>query len=408
MSASQRYLVLITCFLALVFDGVELGLMPVASLSVSKSLLGAAFTPELGGEWFARFTAALMLGAAIGGIMLGSLGDRIGRTRAMGVCILFYSIFAALGAYAQTQEQMLALRFLVGLGVGGLWPNGIALVSECWSGASRPLVSGAMMAGLNAGILLLSQLARAWPITPDSWRWLFQFAGAPALLGIFVLIALPESPKWLANRGVKQKVAPLRELFQPQLIRFTIIGILLSSIPMIGAWSASKWMIPWADKVAGATNVGYKAATQGWWALGATLGSFAGAQLASWLGRRLSYGLISLATVMITFAMFQLTAPLQSSFHPIVFAQGFVATLFFGWLALYLPELFPTRVRATGSGLAYNSGRFATAFGVLAAGFLFTALGGDYPRVGTICASIYALGLIVIWWAPVTKAEDLS
>jgi predicted MFS family arabinose efflux permease len=408
MSASQRYLVLITCFLALVFDGVELGLMPVASLSVSKSLLGAAFTPELGGEWFARFTAALMLGAAIGGIMLGSLGDRIGRTRAMGVCILFYSIFAALGAYAQTQEQMLALRFLVGLGVGGLWPNGIALVSECWSGASRPLVSGAMMAGLNAGILLLSQLARAWPITPDSWRWLFQFAGAPALLGIFVLIALPESPKWLANRGVTQKVAPLRELFQPSLIRFTIIGIFLSSIPMIGAWSASKWMIPWADKVAGATNVGYKAATQGWWALGATFGSFAGAQLASWLGRRLSYGLISLATVMITFAMFQLTAPLQSSFHPIVFAQGFVATLFFGWLALYLPELFPTRVRATGSGLAYNSGRFATAFGVLAAGFLFTALGGDYPRVGTICASIYALGLIVIWWAPVTKAENLS
>ncbi len=408
MSARQRYLVLITCFLALVFDGVELGLMPVASLSVSKSLLGAAFTPELGGEWFARFTAALMLGAAIGGIALGSLGDRIGRTRAMGVCVLFYSVFAALGAYAQDQWQMLALRFLVGLGVGGLWPNGIALVSECWSGASRPLVSGAMMAGLNAGILLLSQLARQWPITPDSWRWLFQFAGAPALLGIFVLIALPESPKWLANRGVKQKVAPLRELFQPQLIRFTIIGILLSSIPMIGAWSASKWMIPWADKVAGATNVGYKAATQGWWALGATLGSFAGAQLASWLGRRLSYGLISLATVTITFGMFQLTAPLQPSFHPIVFAQGFVATLFFGWLALYLPELFPTRVRATGSGLAYNSGRFATAFGVLAAGFLFTALGGDYPRVGTICASIYALGLIVIWWAPVTKAEDLS
>ncbi|WP_395719029.1 MFS transporter [Prosthecobacter sp.] len=408
MSRSQRLLVLITCFLALLFDGVELGLMPIASLSVSKSLLGAGFTSELGGEWFARFTAALMLGAAMGGIALGNLGDRIGRTRAMGVCILFYSIFAALGAYAQTQEQMLALRFLVGLGVGGLWPNGIALVSECWSGASRPLVSGAMMAGLNAGILLLSQLARAWPITPDSWRWLFQFAGAPALLGVFVLIALPESPKWLANRGVTQKVAPLRELFQPSLIRFTIIGILISSIPMIGAWSASKWMIPWADKVAGETNVGYKAATQGWWALGATLGSFAGAQLASWLGRRLSYALISLATVTITMTMFQLTAPLQAAFHVIVFAQGFVATLFFGWLALYLPELFPTRVRATGSGLAYNSGRFATAFGVLAAGFLFTALGGDYPRVGTICASIYALGLIVIWWAPVTKAEDLS
>lgn len=406
MSARQRYLVLITCFLAIVFDGVELGLMPVASLSVSKSLLGPAFTPELGGEWFARFTAALMLGAAIGGIALGSLGDRIGRTRAMGVCVLVYSLCAAAGSHAQTQEQMLVLRFLVGLGVGGVWPNGIALVSECWSGASKPVVSGLMMAGLNVGILLLSQVARHWSITPESWRWVFQFAGAPTLLGVFVLVALPESPRWLASRStIKGPVAPLRELFQPQLIRFTLMGVLLSAIPMIGAWSASKWMIPWSDKVAGAANAGYKAATQGWWAAGATFGSIAGAQLASWLGRRLSYGLISIATVAVTFGMFQMTAPLRPSFHPVVFAQGLVATLFFGWLALYLPELFPTRVRATGSGLAYNSGRFATAFGVLAAGFLFTALGGDYPRVGTTCASVYALGFIVIWWAPERRQD---
>ena len=74
-----------------------------------------------------------------------------------------------------------------------------------------------------------------------------------------------------------------------------------------------------------------------------------------------------------------------------------VATLFFGWLAVYLPELFPVAVRATGSGLAYNSGRFATAVGVMGAGVLFNALGGDYPRVGTICAMIYALGVAAIW-----------
>ena len=110
LSPRARYAVLFAAFGALLFDGLELGLMPLVSLSVSKSLLGTAYTATLGGDWFARFTAALMAGAAVGGITLGALGDRIGRTRAMGVCILFYSVFAALGAYAQDQWQMLALR----------------------------------------------------------------------------------------------------------------------------------------------------------------------------------------------------------------------------------------------------------------------------------------------------------
>jgi len=115
------------------------------------------------------------------------------------------------------------------------------------------------------------------------------------------------------------------------------------------------------------------------------------------MGRRRSYLFISAGATTLTIAMFQLTAPLQPGFHAVVFAQGLVATLIFGWLALYLPALFPVEVRATGSGLAYNSGRFATAIGVLGAGLLFSALGGDYSRVGTICAGIYALGIAAIW-----------
>ena len=408
LSRSARVFVLVAASLGLVFDGVELGLMPVASLSVSKSLLGEAFTPTLGGDWFARFTAALMLGAAVGGILLGNLGDRIGRSRAMGVSILFYSIFAMMGAWARTQEEMLVLRFMVGLGVGGVWPNGMALVAECWSSASRPLVTGVMSAGLNAGILLLSQVVRIWTVSPDSWRWLFYLGGLPALLGILVLVALPESPTWLANRNTtKQPPPPIRELFRPELIRMTLVAIIIASIPLVGAWSASKWMIPWADKVAGTASPGYKAATQGWWALGATLGSFSGAQLSRWMGRRTSYLLISFFTTILTLTMFQWTAPLQPSFHPVVFAQGFVATLFFGWLAVFLPQMFPTRVRATGSGLAYNSGRFATAAGVLLAGLLFATLGGDYARVGSLCSMIYAVGMLVVWLLPNEETKEV-
>ena len=120
-------------------------------------------------------------------------------------------------------------------------------------------------------------------------------------------------------------------------------------------------MIPWADAVGGTEHPGYKATTQGWWAIGAAIGSFLGAPLAAWIGRRLSYFLISLGATVLTWAMFLLTAPLEPSFLPIVFAQGLVATLFFGWLPLYLPELFPVEVRATGAGVSMNIGRFVTA-----------------------------------------------
>jgi SHS family sialic acid transporter-like MFS transporter len=406
-----RIAVLCAAFGGLLFDGFELGLMPLASLSVSRDLLGGSYTATLGGDWFARFTAALMLGAALGGILLGGLGDRLGRARAMGISILSYSVFAGLGAWVQTQEQMLVLRFMVGLGVGGVWPNAVALVAECWPDKARPTVAGLMGVAINTGILMLSQVAQIWSLTEDSWRWLFQLAAAPGTLGLLVLFFLPESPAWLASRrgnAEKTRTRPVPELFRPPLLEITLIGIMLGSIPLVGAWAASKWMIPWADQIGGVVQPDYKAMTQGWWAFGAILGSFAGGQIAGVLGRRRSYFLISLGSLVLTIAMFQLTAPLQRSFFPIVFAQGFVATLFFGWLPLYLPELFPTHVRATGSGISYNVGRFATAGGVLAAGALFTAFGGSYPAVGTAAAMIYGLGMVAIWWAPDTTRTSLA
>jgi MFS transporter, SHS family, sialic acid transporter len=425
LSGAARFAVLLAAVASLLFDGLELGLMPVASLSVSQSLLGESYTPELGGDWFARFTAALMLGAAVGGILLGALGDRIGRSRAMGVSILFYSLFAGLGAYARSQEEMLLLRFLVGLGVGGVWPNAVALVSECWPDKSRPTIAGLMGAALNLGILMLSQIARFWHITPDSWRWIFQLAAVPAALGVLVLVALPESPAWRAARrrrlamlggqssesareqsretrgepsgGSGRRAAagssPWRELLGPELWRVTLIGILVGSVPLVGAWAASKWMIPWADAVAKATHPGYKAVTQGWWALGAVLGSFSGAQVAAWLGRRRAYALISAGAALFTAMMFLATEPLQGGFLPVVFAQAFVTTLYFGWLPLYLPQMFPTHVRASGTGIAFNTGRFATAVGVFVAGALFAFLEGSYAQVGALGSLIYLLGL---------------
>jgi predicted MFS family arabinose efflux permease len=407
LSRNARIAVLIAAFLGLVFDGVELGLMPVATGSICRSLLGEELGAAQTGKWFANFGAALMLGAALGGIFLGSLGDRIGRTKALGISVLFYSVFAGLGAYAQSLEQMLILRFMVGLGVGGVWPNGVALVAECWPNASRPAVSGVMGAGINVGIIALSQMGEWRPITADDWRWIFQVVSSSSILGIVILTTLPESPKWLASRDHRTKLPPpLRSLLHGELLRATIIGILLASVPLVGAWAGSKWMIPWAEKVA-ISIPGYKSRAQRWWAIGATLGSFLGAPFAAWIGRRLSYFLISLGATSLTLVMFKLTAPLEPVFLYVVFAQGFVATLFFGWLPLFLPELFPTHARATGVGVAMNTGRFVTAAAVYGAGGLFTWFGNDYTAVGAACAFIYALGMILVFWTPRTDDATL-
>jgi SHS family sialic acid transporter-like MFS transporter len=404
VSHTARVVILLAAFLGLTFDGFELGLMPVASSSVTKSMFGADFSNALDGKWFAEYTAALMLGAAIGGILLGNLGDRIGRARAMGVSILFYSMSAGLGAFVTTSEQMLVLRFMVGLGVGGVWPNGVALVAECWPNTARPTVAGILGAAINVGILSLSLLGQVHAITADSWRWIFAVAAIPVVLGILVILLLPESPKWLASRGHQTKPAPpLGELFRGELLRPTSVGILLASIPLVGAWAGSKWMIPWAANVAGEAHPHYKSTTQLWWAVGATLGGLLGAPFASRVGRRLSYLLISIGATFATWAMFRLTAPFEVTFLPIVFTQGFTATLFFGWLPLYLPELFPVRIRATGAGVAMNIGRFLTAAGVLLGGKLFAWFGNDYSSVGAAFAMVFALGILGAFLAPDTQ-----
>ena len=167
LSVGQRAAVLFVAFSGLVGAGFQLGLMPLASLSISRDLLGEAYAPGLAGDWFARFTAAIMLGGAIGGIFLGSLGDRIGRARTTGISILILSLAGAAGAFVTTQEQLLVLRFLAGVGVGGMWPNGVALVSECWTSATRPMVAGIIGTGMNIGILCVSQLGRMRTVTAD-------------------------------------------------------------------------------------------------------------------------------------------------------------------------------------------------------------------------------------------------
>jgi MFS family permease len=433
LSGFQRGVTLATAFAAWMFAGLEISSFVLLARPAMLSLLGAESgeAEALVGDWFAWFQCAFLLGAAAGGWIFGWLGDRAGRTRAMALSILCYSLLTSVSYFAQDGYTLLVLRFLACLGVGGVWPNAVSLAVEALPNVSRPLMAGLMGAAANVGFVLLGFICYAVPVTPESWRWVLLVGAAPALLGVFALLAVPESPRWLqaaASTAQGQQTKPLAEILHPPLLKRTLIGICLGAIPVIGTSANANWLVPWTDlaadqaraadgaagdpgavsKPARSRDPRSKAWTQVLRSGGAIFGSLLGGWIASLLGRRLAYFFISLASFATSSYIYHALNPQDPQFPFFAFLLGFVGVTYFGWLPLYLPELFPTRVRSTGTGVTFNSGRILAAASVLGAGALMHLFGGDYARVGTFTGFIYVLGMIVICFAPDTSAGPLE
>jgi MFS transporter, SHS family, sialic acid transporter len=379
--------------------GIPMGLGPLIGLPAANELLAkttsASDIKGVAGAWVGYWVAAFLLGGACGGWCFGVLGDRFGRVRTLAASIICYSAFTLLSAVAISAEQMLVLRFLAGLGVGGAWPVAASLVAEAWPRASRPLAAGVLGAAANLGILIIA-LAGGW-IDVSAWRTVTLVSAAPIVFAAWVWAAVPESAKWLESResSSKQRKGSTAVVFGSQYLGRTSIGILVATVPLVGAWASGKWIMPWAQSV-----VGSSAPTQQAWAAGAVIGAAAGGWLANQFGRRATYFAISLLTLGLNLVIYTQLTPASPLFRGAVFVLGLVATVFFGWLPLYLPELFPTEIRATGTGVTFNFGRFITVGCVLGASELLRSYEGDYGRVGAATAWVYALGMIVILLAP--------
>jgi MFS family permease len=361
--------------------------------------------------WFAYFQCSFLFGAAAGGLIFGRLGDRFGRSSALAGSILCYSIFSAVASFAQTPLQLLIPWFFAGLGVGGVWPNGVALVAETWSGMSRPMAAGIMGMSANVGIFMMGTLGTAIAITPDHWRWAMLVCASTVVLGIAVLAVVPESPRWLASRNRPDPTSgasrpSFGEVFRPPFLGITLVGILLATIPLIGGWGSANWMVPWADEVGAAQatpNPYLKAQVTQARAFAGMLGSLLGGWIGHLLGRRLAYFLVSVAALFCAEYTFWFLLPTDATFLIWVSALGFFSGVYFGWLPLFLPELFPTRVRSTGAGVCFNFGRILTAATIFITGQLMALFGGEYARIGQVTSLIYAIGILAIWLAPDTS-----
>ncbi len=362
-------------------------------------------------RWFAWYQCAFLFGAATGGLLFGRLGDRIGRSKAMAASILTYSSLAAASSLAVAPWQLLVLWFLACTGVGGMWPNGVALVAEAWSNMSRPFAAGVIGTSANIGIFLVASIAARIPITAESWRWVLQGASTPFLLGLIALVLVPESPRWLASRGAAagKTAVPPKKIFRPPWLRVTLVGIALATVPLIGGWGSANWMVPWAGEAGEAAsppNPHLKANVQQARALTGVVGSLLGGWVAAFVGRRRSYAICSLLCLAIAQYTFWFVVPTDATFLYWVAALGFFSGLYFGWLPLFLPELFPVDVRSTGAGVSFNFGRILTALTIFATGLLMEVFAGDYARIGRVTSLVFLLGFVAIYFAPSTESPS--
>jgi MFS family permease len=404
----EQALVLAAAFLGWMFDGLEMAIFPLVARPALQSMLPKMHVgnpDEFVGVWMGWITALFLLGAAGGGLAFGWLGDRLGRVRAMTLSILTYSVFTGLCFFAIEPWQLGALRFIAAFGMGGEWSLGVALVMEAWPRDKRPLLAGIIGAASNAGYALISFTALFFKVTQDSWRWVMIAGAAPALLALGVQILVPESKRW--RHATQQKAAqPIREIVSSGLWPVALVAIGLASVALIGTWGSVQWLPLWADKLTNGQNHQAKALTQLLSALGAIIGCIVGAVIAGKAGRRPAYFGLCLLSLLLCGYLFRGVSEYGFLFLALVTLIGGVTAAFYGWLPLYLPELFPTRVRATGQGLCFNFGRILAAGGALVQGKLVGAY-GSYPKAGATVTLIYLFGMLLIWLAPETKDRPL-
>jgi MFS family permease len=400
-----QWMTLIAAFLGWMFDGMEMGIFPLVGRPALRDMLGLNNEADVS-RWFGYAIAVFLIGAALGGVAFGWLGDRIGRVRAMTFSVLVYSLFTGACYFATEPWHLAVLRFLAALGMGGEWSLGVALVMESWPGMARPLLAGAIGAASNVGFLLIGLLTHQFPVDETNWRWVMLAGAAPALLTFFIRIFVPESEQW--KTAVEQRESsPLSEVFGPELRKSTLLAIAFGSIALIGTWGSVQWIPTWIDKSVGGAQPEAKSVVGMLAAAGAIFGCFAGALLGGRIGRRPVYfGLCLLSLGLCTY-LFRYLTEYDTQLLVVVFLVGAVTAAFYGWLPLYLPELFPTRVRATGQGLSFNFGRILAAIGAMATGQLVAVFNNDYARAGATISLVYIAGLILIWFAPETKGKPL-
>lgn len=422
VKTTALWIILLVAWLGWMFDGMEMGLYSYQARPALIDLLKAG-NPEMAtmaadkvnaiiGPILGYMFALFLLGCSVGGFIFGRLGDKIGRVKTMIITVLIYATFTGLSAITQNVWQFGACRFLGALGLGGEWGLGVALVMETWPNAKRPVLAGLLGSSANVGFII-SALAGLWGAQyaeahgiPHMWRYLFCIGILPALLSLVIRVTVKEPEKWVRARESGER-PDLSELAKPGIKRNTILACFLSAVPIIGTWGVFQWNPTWVGGLV-QNDQTKMAITAICMSIGSTIGSFAAGPMAEWMGRKLSYGIFCVTSLISCLVLYRVVDSYGATMLVMMCVAGITTTTFFGWLPLYLPELFPTRIRATGEGITFNFGRILAALMIcFGTGQLVAAFGGNFAHATTVMSLVYVIGLVLIVFAPETRGKPL-
>jgi MFS family permease len=373
--------------------------------------------------------AITLFGWGVGGLLGGVLADYIGRKRMMIVAILVYSVLTGLSAFAWSWGSFAAMRFLVGVAIGSEWATGASMTAEVWPDRARGKGAGLMQCGLGIGFFIASFV---WlfvsPLGPDAWRYMYLIGILPALLTLWIRRGISESSLWEAADGRRRSAVErkrsgaalaagdhaltrftLVDLFAvPEIRRRTIVAFLMSLTTTLAWWGISTWVPPYIGSVAAKAGL----PAQQWasyagmaYNLGAIAGYAGLGFLADRYGRKPVTFLFFAMALVLTPVLFLWVHDLRLLLV-VAAINAFFSLGQYTWMPVWLPELYPTHMRATGMAFVFNAPRFIAFLGPLLAGTLIVNFGG-YGPAATIVALIYLLGLCAVPFLPETAGKPL-
>ena len=401
-------------------------------------------------RWGGYATSAFLIGWALGGLGFGIIGDKFGRVRSLSITILIYSLFTGLSAISSGVGEFLLYRLLTGIGVGGVFAVVVALIAESMPDRARPFTLGLLQMlsafGNCTAALIFMYLGYLqqngefnnlyiWghgPVKP--WRLMFLIGIVPGLLAVLVQMRLHEPEKWVQAKASARKTGSFKELLgHPRWRKHALFGLLLALSGVIGLWCIGFFAPDLQNTVLRKTftaearaegfnqekTANYINGQLAYWAgitmlmmnVGAFVGIFAFSWLTSRTGRKPAFAVtfvLAAASTMLVFAKMDSREDLMW----MIPLMGFCQLALFGGYAIYFPELFPTRLRSTGTSFCYNFGRLIAAVAPPLMMILRTDVFGKTREPlrwgGVAMCSVFLLGLVALLFLPETKGRPLS